>query len=172
MADGVVRVGISGWRYPPWRGVFYPEGLPQRSELGYASRRFGTIELSGSFYSLQRPESYARWYGETPPDFVFSVKGPRFVTHMLKLRDVDVALANFFASGIASLYESGYTKVALARWARRIRRWRDGVEPSDARRRRAERCATKRALATSVAAVARCLLLFRQRFEGEGTARR
>jgi uncharacterized protein YecE (DUF72 family) len=102
---GVVRVGISGWRYDPWRGVFYPTGLPQREELAYASRKMPTLEINGSFYSLQRPEYYARWYAETPPGFVFSVKGGRFITHMLKLRDVEAALANFFASGMANLRE-------------------------------------------------------------------
>ncbi|HET6802708.1 MAG TPA: DUF72 domain-containing protein [Casimicrobiaceae bacterium] len=102
---GAIRIGISGWRYPPWRGVFYPSGLAQRRELEYASHRFATIEINGSFYSLQRPEHYARWRDETPEGFVFSVKGPRFITHMLKLRDSDQALANFFASGIANLGE-------------------------------------------------------------------
>jgi uncharacterized protein YecE (DUF72 family) len=102
-AAGVVRIGISGWRYPPWRGVFYPPALPQRDELAYASRRMATIEINGSFYSLQRPESYASWHDETPPAFVFSVKGGRFITHMLKLRNVEAALANFFASGVANL---------------------------------------------------------------------
>jgi uncharacterized protein YecE (DUF72 family) len=102
---GVIRVGISGWRYPPWRGTFYPRGLPQRRELEYASRHVATIEINGSFYSLQRPEFYARWRDETPDGFVFSVKGPRFVTHMLKLRDCEQAVANFFASGIANLGE-------------------------------------------------------------------
>ena len=75
---GAIRIGISGWRYPPWRGVFYPPGLAQRRELEYASRHFSTIEINGSFYSLQRPEHYARWRDETPEGFVFSVKGPRF----------------------------------------------------------------------------------------------
>ena len=103
MATGILRVGISGWRYAPWRGVFYPSDLPQREELAYASRKFSTIEINGSFYSLQRPEFYARWHDETPPDFIFSVKGPRFVTHMLKLRNIEPALANFFASGVANL---------------------------------------------------------------------
>ena len=98
-----VRTGISGWRYPPWRGVFYPADLPQRRELEYASRRLRTIEINGSFYSLQRPESYARWAAETPADFVFSVKGPRFVTHMKKLAGVEAPLANFFASGVLAL---------------------------------------------------------------------
>ena len=100
---GAIRIGLSGWRYPPWRGVFYPKGLPQHRELAYASRRFSTIEINGSFYSLQRPEFYARWRDETPDGFVFSVKGPRFVTHMLKLRNCEQAMANFFASGIANL---------------------------------------------------------------------
>jgi uncharacterized protein YecE (DUF72 family) len=100
---GDIRIGISGWRYPPWRGTFYPTGLPQRRELEYASRHVSTIEINGSFYSLQRPEHYARWRDETPDGFIFSVKGPRFITHMLKLRDSEQALANFFASGIANL---------------------------------------------------------------------
>jgi uncharacterized protein YecE (DUF72 family) len=98
-----VRTGISGWRYPPWRGVFYPPGLPQRRELEYASGRLRTIEINGSFYSLQRPESYARWAAETPEDFLFSVKGPRFVTHLKKLAGVETPLANFFASGVLAL---------------------------------------------------------------------
>src|SRR5687768_17087965 len=98
-----VRIGISGWRYVPWRGVFYPAGLRQRDELAYAASRFSTIEINGSFYSLQRPEFYQRWHDETPPGFIFSVKGPRYVTHMLRLRDVGPALANFFASGVANL---------------------------------------------------------------------
>lgn len=100
---GDIRIGISGWRYPPWRSTFYPPGLPQRRELEYASRHVSTIEINGSFYSLQRPEHYARWRDETPDGFIFSVKGPRFITHMLKLRDSEQALANFFASGIANL---------------------------------------------------------------------
>jgi uncharacterized protein YecE (DUF72 family) len=100
-----IRIGISGWRYAPWRGPFYPAELPQRAELEYASRRFATIELNGSFYSLQRPESYAQWYAETPAGFVFSVKGGRYITHMLRLREVDQALANFFASGLFNLRE-------------------------------------------------------------------
>ena len=100
---GLIRIGISGWRYAPWRGTFYPTGLAQRLELAYASRRFSTIEINGSFYSLQRPEHYARWHDETPEGFLFSVKGPRFITHMLKLRAIEHALANFFASGIANL---------------------------------------------------------------------
>jgi uncharacterized protein YecE (DUF72 family) len=100
-----LHVGISGWTYPPWRGVFYPKKLAHRLELEFASREFNSIEINGSFYSLQRPSSYQRWYAETPPGFVFSVKGGRFITHMKKLRDVEVPLANFFASGILCLRE-------------------------------------------------------------------
>ncbi|MBN1238509.1 MAG: DUF72 domain-containing protein [Gammaproteobacteria bacterium] len=99
------RIGISGWRYAPWRGEFYPAGLPQKRELEYAAERFSSIELNGSFYSLQRPESYARWYADVPDDFVFAVKGSRYITHMLRLGDVATALANFFASGLFELRE-------------------------------------------------------------------
>lgn len=97
------RIGISGWRYAPWRGVFYPRGLAQRRELEYASSNLNSIELNGSFYSLQTPTSFLRWKGETPDDFVFSVKGGRYITHILRLGNVDVALANFFASGVLAL---------------------------------------------------------------------
>jgi uncharacterized protein YecE (DUF72 family) len=103
VGKGCARIGISGWRYAPWRGVFYPQALPQRCELHYASRIFPTIEINGSFYSLQRPQSYAAWYADTPADFVFAVKGPRFITHMKRLRDVRGALANFLASGVFEL---------------------------------------------------------------------
>jgi uncharacterized protein YecE (DUF72 family) len=98
-----IRVGISGWRYVPWRGDFYPRGLPQRAELAYAASLFPTIEINGSFYSLQRPASYAAWAEQTPAGFVFAVKAPRYITHMLRLRGVEQALANFFASGVLIL---------------------------------------------------------------------
>ncbi len=100
-----LRVGISGWTYPPWRGVFYPKGLVQKRELEYASRQVNSIEINGSFYSLQLPGSYRAWRDATPPGFLFSVKGSRFITHMKKLRDIDVPLANFFASGVLCLGE-------------------------------------------------------------------
>jgi uncharacterized protein YecE (DUF72 family) len=100
-----VRVGISGWRYAPWRGAFYPPELPHRRELEYAAGIFQTIEINGSFYSLQRPESWRRWYAQTPDDFQFAVKGPRYITHMLKLRGVEQPLANFLASGVLALKE-------------------------------------------------------------------
>jgi uncharacterized protein YecE (DUF72 family) len=99
----MIRVGISGWRYAPWRGVFYPNGLAQRRELEFAASSFASVEINGSFYSLQRPESYAAWNAATPDDFEFAVKCPRFISHMLRLRDSETALANFFASGIFAL---------------------------------------------------------------------
>jgi uncharacterized protein YecE (DUF72 family) len=98
-----IRIGISGWTYPPWRGVFYPKGLAHRRELEYASSLLRTIEINGSFYALQRPESYREWHDRTPDDFVFAVKGGRFITHMKKLRGVETPLANFFASGVLAL---------------------------------------------------------------------
>ena len=103
---GRVRVGISGWRYPAWRGDFYPKGLAQRRELAYAASRLTSIEINGSFYSLQRPTSYAAWRADATAaraDFVFALKGPRYVTHLKRLKDVEVPLANFFASGVLAL---------------------------------------------------------------------
>jgi uncharacterized protein YecE (DUF72 family) len=102
---GKIHIGISGWRYAPWRGKFYPPGLAQARELDYAARQLPTIEINGSFYSLQRPESYAAWYAATPPGFIFAVKGNRFITHMLKLKDIDAPLANVLASGVFELRE-------------------------------------------------------------------
>lgn len=100
---GEIRVGISGWRYKGWRGVFYPPGLQQRRELEFASRTFNTIEINGTFYSLQHHTSFQQWARETPDDFIFSIKGSRFITHMKKLRGVDQAFANFVASGLLAL---------------------------------------------------------------------
>ena len=100
---GDIRIGISGWRYKPWRGVFYPKGLAQKRELAFAAENFRSIEINGTFYSLQIPSSFERWAAETPDDFVFAVKGPRYITHMLKLKNIESALANFFASGIFRL---------------------------------------------------------------------
>jgi len=97
------RVGISGWRYAPWRGDFYPVGLVQRDELAYASSRLRTIEINGSFYSLQRESSWRSWRDTVPDDFVFSVKGGRYITHMLRMRNVEAALEKFFAQGVFSL---------------------------------------------------------------------
>jgi uncharacterized protein YecE (DUF72 family) len=104
-ATGEIRIGISGWRYEGWRGVFYPPDLPHKRELEFASRALPTIEINGSFYSLQTPQSYAAWYRETPADFVFSVKGGRYITHIRRLRDIETPLANFFASGVLAMRE-------------------------------------------------------------------
>ncbi|WP_336715992.1 DUF72 domain-containing protein [Arthrobacter sp. USHLN218] len=102
-AEPVARIGISGWRYAPWRGTFYPKGLPQRRELEYASGHLDSLELNGSFYSLQRPSNWQQWRDATPSGFVFAVKGGRYVTHMQRLRNTRPALANFFASGMLAL---------------------------------------------------------------------
>jgi uncharacterized protein YecE (DUF72 family) len=99
------RVGISGWRYANWRGEFYPKGLRQADELEYAARHMTSVEVNGSFYSLQRPTSWARWRDAVPDDFVFAVKGPRFITHIKRLGDIDAPLANFLASGVLALGE-------------------------------------------------------------------
>ena len=100
-----IRIGISGWTYPPWRGVFFPKGWPQKRELEYAARQVNSIEINGSFYSLQRPSSYRAWHAATPDGFVFSVKAGRFITHLKRLKDVETPLANFFASGVLCLRE-------------------------------------------------------------------
>lgn len=100
---GDIRIGISGWTYGGWRGKFYPEGLAQKRELAYAAGILGSIEINGTFYSLQRPDSFARWAAEVPDDFVFAVKGSRYITHMLKLKDCEQPLANFLASGVLRL---------------------------------------------------------------------
>lgn len=100
---GRIRVGTSGWRYASWRGDFYPRGLVQRRELEFIGTHFSTVEINGSFYALQRPDSYRRWRDSVPAGFVFAVKGSRYITHMLRLRDPRTALANFFASGVLAL---------------------------------------------------------------------
>ena len=98
-----IRVGIGGWVFPPWRGVFYPPGLQQARELGYASRQLTTIEINGTFYGPQKPASFRRWYDETPNDFVFSLKGPRFATHRSDLAGAGPPINRFLASGILEL---------------------------------------------------------------------
>jgi len=100
-----IRIGISGWRYPPWRGTFYPDDLPQRAELEFASGKLPVIEINGTFYSLQRPESFDLWYRQTPADFLFTLKAPRYITHIRRLKGVEQPLANWFASGIFALRE-------------------------------------------------------------------
>jgi len=100
---GAIRIGISGWTYPPWRGQFYPKKLPHMKELSYAAGIFRSIEVNGTFYSLQRPNSFAKWSAATPDDFVFAIKGSRFITHVQRLNEVRAPLANFFASGVLRL---------------------------------------------------------------------
>lgn len=99
------RIGISGWRYEPWRQNFYPPKMPQAKELAYASRMVNSIELNGTFYSLQRPESFKAWYQTAPENFEFAVKGPRFITHIKRLRNAETPLGNFFGSGVFHLKE-------------------------------------------------------------------
>ena len=100
---GDIRVGISGWKYGPWRGKFYPKKLAQKRELEYASRQLNSIEINGTFYGLQTPDSYRRWSADTPNDFIFAIKGPKYISHQKRLRDVRIPLANFFASGLLLL---------------------------------------------------------------------
>jgi uncharacterized protein YecE (DUF72 family) len=105
-ATGRAFIGISGYDYKPWRGRFYPENIPARRWLEYASRRFNSIELNGTFYSLKSPAVFERWVTEVPESgFVFAVKGGRFITHNLKLKNADASLGNFFASGVLALAE-------------------------------------------------------------------
>jgi uncharacterized protein YecE (DUF72 family) len=100
---GKIRIGIAGWTYPPWRGVFYPKGLPQKRELEYATTQFNSLEINGTFYGMQRPNAFADWADRAPEGFVFAVKAPRFITHIRRLREVETPLANFIASGLLRL---------------------------------------------------------------------
>lgn len=100
-----IRSGIGGWVYPPWRGTFYPPGLAQARELDYASRRLTSIEVNGTFYGAQKPASFRRWRAETPEDFVFALKGPRFATHRRALGEAGASIERFFASGVFELGE-------------------------------------------------------------------
>ena len=126
-----VRTGISGWRYPPWRGVFYPPGLPQRWELKYAASRLRTIEINGSFYSLQRPESYRSWAAQTPDDFVFAVKASQYMTHMKRLGDLGPSLQRFY-DGIRPLADSPKLGPVLGQLPGRMKA--DGPLLADGRR--------------------------------------
>lgn len=100
---GKIRIGMSGWTFPGWRGEFYPEKLTQKRELEYASRRVNSIEINATFYALQKPSSFQRWDQQTPDDFVFAVKAPQFITHVLRLQDCEEALSTFLASGLLCL---------------------------------------------------------------------
>lgn len=103
MTAGIIRVGISGWTYEPWRGIFYTKEIKREQELAYAASRLRTLEINDTFYGLLRPETFAGWADQVPADFVFAVRGPRVITHILRLRDVRVPLANFLASGLLRL---------------------------------------------------------------------
>ncbi|WP_027798067.1 DUF72 domain-containing protein [Paraburkholderia dilworthii] len=98
-----IRVGIGGWTYAPWRGVFYPQDLTQKHELEYASRQFSTIEINGTFYGLQKPESYMKWHDETPDDFAFTLKAPRYATNRRVLAEAGDSIERFFDSGLVHL---------------------------------------------------------------------
>src|SRR5258707_4703377 len=100
---GDIRVGIGGWVFAPWRGIFYPPGLTQARELDYASRHVTSIEINGTFYGSQKPASFRRWRDETPDDFVFSLKGPRFATHRRELGEAGASIERFFVSGVLEL---------------------------------------------------------------------
>lgn len=102
---GTIRVGIGGWTYEPWRGTFYPEGLPQKRELEHASRHLTSIEINGTYYGSQKPASYAKWHAETPDDFVFSLKAPRFAMNRSVLAEAGGTIARFFNSGVTELKE-------------------------------------------------------------------
>lgn len=98
-------VGISGWTYEGWQGTFYPDDLPKKKELEYASRQLTSLEVNGTFYSLQKPHSFQAWYDQTPENFPLALKGPQYLTHIRRLKEIDEPLANFFASGLLCLKE-------------------------------------------------------------------
>jgi uncharacterized protein YecE (DUF72 family) len=100
---GTIRVGIGGWTYEPWRGTFYPAKMPQKGELDYASRRLTSIEINGTYYGAQKPETFAKWRDETPDGFVFSVKAPRFAMNRKVLADAGPTIARFLAGGVTEL---------------------------------------------------------------------
>jgi uncharacterized protein YecE (DUF72 family) len=102
---GQIRVGIGGWVFAPWRGTFYPKGLAQARELSFASSQLTAIEINGTFYGAQKPASFRRWYADTPDDFVFSVKGPRYATHRKALGEAAPSIERFFNSGVLELQQ-------------------------------------------------------------------
>lgn len=101
----MIRVGIGGWTYEPWRGAFYPDKLPQKRELEFASRQLTSIEINGTYYGAQKPESFARWREEAPEGFVFSVKGPRFTTNRRVLAEAGASVERFLTGGVLELKE-------------------------------------------------------------------
>lgn len=112
MTKATIRVGIGGWVFPEWRGSFYPEGLAQKRELEYASSKLGSIEINGTFYGSQKPESFRKWHDETPDDFVFSLKGPRFATNRRVLAEAGSSIEKFLSSGVTELKK----KLGVINW--------------------------------------------------------
>lgn len=102
-ASGTIRIGIGGWVFPDWRGSFYPEGLPQKAELHHASRHLTSIEVNGTFYRSQTPETFQHWHDETPADFVFALKAPRFATSRKVLAEAGESIERFLTSGLTRL---------------------------------------------------------------------
>jgi uncharacterized protein YecE (DUF72 family) len=102
-STGKIRIGIGGWVFEPWRGSFYPDKWPQKRELEYASSHLTSIEINGTFYGSQKPESFARWHDETPDDFVFALKGPRFATNRRVLAEAGSSVTRFLESGLDRL---------------------------------------------------------------------
>jgi uncharacterized protein YecE (DUF72 family) len=100
---GRIRIGIGGWTYEPWRGLFYPKGLPRKAELHFASRKLTSIEINGTYYRTQTPDTFAKWHDETPDDFVFSLKAPRYVTNRRVLSEAGASIEGFFSSGVMRL---------------------------------------------------------------------
>ena len=100
---GTIRVGLGGWIYEPWRGTFYPDGLTQKQELAFASRKLSAIEINATYHKLQKPESFAKWHDETPDDFIFALKGSRFITNRRVLASAGEAIERFFGSGMLEL---------------------------------------------------------------------
>ena len=107
-----IRVGVGGWTYAPWRGVFFPKGLPQKDDLSYMSQRLSSIEVNGTFYRTQSPETFRKWHDETPEGFVFSLKGPRYVTNRKNLAEAGDSVRNFLDSGVRELNE----KLGVINW--------------------------------------------------------
>jgi uncharacterized protein YecE (DUF72 family) len=105
MNEGQIRIGIGGWTFPPWRGTFYPDKLPQSKELEYASRQFRALEINATFYGRQSPKSWAAWARQAPDGFEFTVKGSRYVVTRPKLADAEEGLGVYFAQGMAALGE-------------------------------------------------------------------
>jgi uncharacterized protein YecE (DUF72 family) len=102
-APASIRIGVGGWTFEPWRGRFYPGGLAHKRELEFASRKLTSIEINGTYYGSQKPASFAKWHDETPDDFVFAVKGPRFATNRRVLADAADSIDRFFTSGVLQL---------------------------------------------------------------------